>query len=335
MIYLIYCKNIFAIQKYCWLRDNKSIDNYLVSTEIIENTYKYMKNMIKEQIKQQIVTQEIEKYIKILLEIAKILQHRTCTPNKKPFNSEQIILNEASIINSNRIFELENYLFLAKLNILQIQYNFKLLDLDNVNYLHMFSMIQNKSKLKSCNDFIDAFIEMTSLSDDKSIVVVPLYKTLFYTKFILFLYYYFSVKNTNELINENEIFSFCYGEYEQFHLICEVIFNLDKNGNKKLEITDTIILAFVNLFTKLMENIPNINNDKNDITINESHIDFIMKLKELPFEFIKALGENGYTNEAFYLGYGIRPYITETSMKEKMLHLINSFNIIPFLSDLN
>jgi hypothetical protein len=176
---------------------------------------------------------------------------------------------------------------------------------------------------------------MTSLSDDTSIVVVPLYKTLFYTKFILFLYYYFSVKNTNELINENEIFSFCYGEYEQFHLICEVIFNLDKNGNKKLEITDTIILAFVNLFTKLMENIPNINNDKNDITINESHIDFIMKLKELPFEFIKALGENGYTNEAFYLGYGIRPYITETPMKEKMLHLINSFNIIPFLSDLN
>ena len=335
LIYLIYCGNIFAIQKYCWLRDNKSIDNYLVSTEIIENTYKYMENMIKEQIKQQIITQEIEKYIKILLKIAKILQHRTCTPNKKPFNSEQIILNEASIINSNRIFELENYLLLAKLNILQIQYNFKQLDLDNVNYLHMFSMIQNKSKLKSCNDFIDAFIEMTSLSDDTSTVVVPLYKTLFYTKFILFLYYYFSVKNTNELINENEIFSFCYGEYEQFHLICEVIFNLDKNENKKLEITDTIILAFVNLFTKLMENIPNINNDKNDIIINESHIDFIMKLKELPFKFIKALGENGYTNEAFYLGYGIRPYITEPSMKEKMLHLINSFNIIPFLSDLN
>ena len=336
LIYLIYCGNIFSIKKYLWLRDNNN-DNYLVSTEVIENTYNYMINIIRDRIKQQQITKKIEIYIKLLLEIIRISQNRTYSSNKKMFHSEQILLNEVTIINSNRIFELENYLLIVKLETLHEQYDFLQLDLDNVNYLYMFSMIQNKSKLISCSEFINEFIEMISVSENSSMGIVPLYKTLFYTKFVLFLYYYFAIKKSNKLTNENKTFLICNSEYKQFHLICEIIFDLDtkKNKGSKIEITDTHKLAFINLFTQIMEEVPIAVKKEVNVINNDNHLNFMSQLKELLFAFIKALVGEGYTNEAFILGYEIEPYITDMSMREHLNSLLNSFQMIPFLSELN
>jgi hypothetical protein len=198
-------------------------------------------------------------------------------------------------------------------------------------------MIQNKSMLISCSEFINAFIEMTSLSENSSMAIVSLYKTLFYTKFILFLYYYFAIKKSKNVINEKETFLICNSEYKQFHLICEIIFDLDtkKNKGSKIEITDTHKLAFINLFTKIMEDVPTFIKKEVNVINNESHLNFMSQLNELLFSFIKALVGDGYTSEAFILGYEIEPYITDISMREHLNSLLNSFQMIPFLSELN
>jgi hypothetical protein len=184
---------------------------------------------------------------------------------------------------------------------------------------------------------MNEFIEMTSLSENSSMSIVPLYKTLFYTKFVLFLYYYFAIKKSNKLTNENETFLICNSEYKQFHLICEIIFDLDTKNNKgsKIEITDTHKLAFINLFTKIMEEVPIATKKEVNVINNDNHLNFMSQLKELLFAFIKALVGDGYTNEAFILGYEIEPYITDISMREHLNSLLNSFQMIPFLSELN
>ena len=84
-----------------------------------------------------------------------------------------------------------------------------------------------------------------------------------------------------------------------------------------------------------MEEVPIAVKKEVNVINNDNHLNFMSQLKELLFAFIKALVGEGYTNEAFILGYEIEPYITDMSMREHLNSLLNSFQMIPFLSELN
>ena len=320
LISLILKNDLFQIKKYLTLRDQLQLKKFYIENDLIISTCKVLKNNIKKLIETYLTNNNLnnvqineflnfEKYFKNLIEISKIALRRNNNPLREPFVQEEVVSKDQNIEINNELFDLENLYFIIKIlnNYLANNFNknkqfyqknhfFNLFTFYNNDNIHIRNNFENFIKQyfdfsRSLNNVINNYEE-----NDKSKKPIDFINLLYYTKFILFNYFYYYLKYNSNDINNPISFSNFKGirnEYTEYSPISEILFNLDNL------IENQNIIPLTNFLIKL---------NQKEIIDQNNIINSILDLSNLNHNLLYLLFSRNYKEDAFLISNNISNY---------------------------
>ena len=320
LISLILKNDLFQIKKYLTLRDQLQLKKFYIENDLIISTCKVLKNNIKKLIETYLTNNNLnnvqineflnfEKYFKNLIEISKIALRRNNNPLREPFVQEEVVSKDQNIEINNELFDLENLYFIIKIlnNYLANNFNknkqfyqknhfFNLFTFYNNDNIHIRNNFENFIKQyfdfsRSLNNVINNYEE-----NDKSKKPIDFINLLYYTKFILFNYFYYYLKYNSNDINNPISFSNFKGirnEYTEYSPISEILFNLDNL------IENPNIIPLTNFLIKL---------NQKEIIDQNNIINSILDLSNLNHNLLYLLFSRNYKEDAFLISNNISNY---------------------------
>ena len=319
LISLVLKNDLFQIKKYLTLRDPLQLKKFFIENDLIISTCKVLKNNIKKIIESYLANNNInipindflyfEKYFKNLIEISKIALRRNNNPLREPFIQEEIVSKDQNIEINNELFDLENLYFIIKIlnnyyannlnrnkQFYQKNLFFNLFTFYINDNIHIRNNFENFIKQyfdfsRSLNNLLNNYDENDNLK--KPINFINL---LYYTKFILFNYFYYHLKYNLNDMNDQILFSIFKGirnEYTEYSPISEILFNLDNL------IENQNIIPLTNFLIKL---------NQKEIIDQNNIINSILDLSNLNHNLLTLLFSRNHHEDAFLISNNISNY---------------------------
>ena len=325
LLNLISNQSLFKIKNYL-LRKNPLNTGYIFPIEQICLTCNFLLKCLKNKIRiDGERNNEIEKLFNIIINILKIVQNRNKAYNDKLFGGEKdIMMEQESFINS-MIFDAETLLFIYKIqllynDILNLNKNKINNEIDEEIKNAFFTVISLQKKEENANDkledtlnnlhliYLGLFTEenLQNLFNPKTNNPITLNALLYYIKFVLFTYYFYFIypkinQNKGNIdgndLSKSEYFKKILPEYKNYYDISKVLFILDNSENEP-----NVNLSYL---IKLLQYI-----SKENLIMNKE-INKILHLNRIIFEFIDALKEKKYYNEALTIGNSLFSFLSK------------------------
>ena len=345
LLNLIANQSLFKIKNYL-LKRNALNTSYIFPIEQICLTCNFLIKCLKNKIKKDKKrNNEIEKLLSIIINILKIVQNRNRAYKGKLFGGEkEIMLEQESMINS-MIFDLESLLFIYKIQNLYFNINSNEINIINNNiignsFFNIFSLHNNidndfqledneyEKMLENFNNlhliYLDMFKDekLSNLFNPKVKNPISLNALLYYIKFLIFNNYFYiafpkEINNLNDLnekdLNKSEYFKKILPELKNYFEISKALFILDNGGKNEYP------NANISYLIKLLQYI-----SKERLIMN-SEINKILPLNRNIYEFIEALKENNYLNEALTIGNSLFSFLS--SFDEFNSYLISTLKL--------
>ena len=320
LISLISKNDIFQIKKYLTLRDPLQNNKFLVDNQSINETCKLFYNEINKMIQNLLSNNnqnnidlnefnDYEKYLKILIEIVKIVKRRNKNPLGEPFLKEDIIKKNDRKIIESELFFLENLYFIMKIlnNYFRKNKIFNEQIYINNDYFNIFAFYIENENNYNIKDNFEYYLKhyftfskhfQNFIENDNSEQKIDFEILLYYTKFVLFNYYYYHLKYNNKEndINNPIFFSNFKGirsEFTEYSPISEILFNLDNL------IPNQNIIPLTNFLIKL--------NQKGIINKNNK-LNSVLNLSDLNHNLLNLLFFRNQKEEAYLISNNISNY---------------------------
>ena len=294
---------LFKIKNYL-LKRNALNTAFIFPIDQICLTCKLLLKCIKAKMnKENIRNPEIEKILNIILNILKIIKNRNRTYNDKLFGGEkEIILEQEGIINS-MIFDTTMTLFISKIpNLLN---NDNIFNNNEINengpnkytFFNIFSLNNDQNDINEDNmkQLYPIFNELFNEKNLQNIFEsnnISLDSLLYFIKFIIFNYYFYS---TYPKINDNDEktiqnnFKTIISEYKQYYEISKALYLFDNDMERKYNINIYPLIKFLKFITD------------EKLLMNEQ-LNKILPLNKVIYKLIKSLYDRQYINEAYNIG---------------------------------
>ena len=305
---------LFKIKNYL-LKRNALNTAFIFPIDQICLTCKILLKFIKTKMsKENKRNPEIEKILNIVLNILKIIKNRNRTYNDKLFGGEkEIILEQEAIINS-MIFDTTMTLFILKIpNLLvnDIIFNDNEIIENEIGekqnkfvFFNIFSL-NNEKNINNDNmkQLYSIFNELFNEQNIKNIFAsnkISLDSLLYFIKFIIFNYYFYSIYPNMKDEDENDIqknFKSIISEYKMYYEISKTLYSFDNDNDRKESINLYPLIKFLKFITD------------EKLLMNEQ-LNEILPLNKVIYKLIKSLYERKYINEAYNIGNSLLSYFS-------------------------
>ena len=245
---------------------------------------------------------EIDKLLNIILNVLKIIKNRNRTYNDKLFGGEkEIILEQEAIINS-MIFDTSMTLFISKIpNLLSNDniFNDNKINENEPNKFVFFNIFSLNNDQNDINDnmkqLYPIFNELFNEKNIKNIFEskdISLDSLLYFIKFIIFNYYFYSIYpniNDNDEKKIQNNFKSIISEFKQYFEISKALYLFDNDIERKYNINIYPLIKFLKFISdeKLLMN---------------GELNKILPLNKVIYKLIKSLYDRQYFNEAYNIG---------------------------------